>query len=415
MSCPICGEFCRCAEPRAFVSRQTTLADVDAYDPSEEQFASSIAGAALPEDEQELISGTLASARERYERNCVAAPQYEPPLPTRMNESQALQNPEVDPQAAQSKEWRNEVTSRLQNYKARRRRSLGNDTMSFNFESTTGNHVFLKPEREPEPVMVQPEAEPAPSYYAPDACAAEPMFQEPAQDLTEKSPSEAQASFVEFTEPEPAVVAAPAKLIFFPKPPLAVETRIDELAEPVFDTPRILDAPESVETVAIPLADISLHPDPLDDDRAPYLEPESELPVAVAPVAQRLFAEMLDTLLVLLATGVFGTILAHLAPSTLAQDKRALLAMGVVIPGIFWAVFKYLFIVHGGTTPGMQMARLQLVRFDGYAPEIGPRRYRAMAMLVSIFPLGLGLMWSFVDPDTLCWHDRISRTYLTAR
>jgi len=27
----------------------------------------------------------------------------------------------------------------------------------------------------------------------------------------------------------------------------------------------------------------------------------------------------------------------------------------------------------------------------------------------------MGLMWAFVDVDELCWHDRLSRTYLSER
>ena len=26
----------------------------------------------------------------------------------------------------------------------------------------------------------------------------------------------------------------------------------------------------------------------------------------------------------------------------------------------------------------------------------------------------MGLLWAFVDIDALCWHDRISRTYLAS-
>jgi hypothetical protein len=33
-------------------------------------------------------------------------------------------------------------------------------------------------------------------------------------------------------------------------------------------------------------------------------------------------------------------------------------------------------------------------------------------MLLSFMPLGLGLAWALADEDVLCWHDRITRTYL---
>src|SRR5678815_5225265 len=83
MSYPICGEHCRCAEPRTYVSNAVSFVDVDEYDPSEEQFASSVmTGVASQEEEQELASGSLASARERYS-SIRTEPQRDLPLPTR--------------------------------------------------------------------------------------------------------------------------------------------------------------------------------------------------------------------------------------------------------------------------------------------------------------------------------------------
>jgi hypothetical protein len=32
--------------------------------------------------------------------------------------------------------------------------------------------------------------------------------------------------------------------------------------------------------------------------------------------------------------------------------------------------------------------------------------------MLSTFPLGLGIVWALLDEDTLCWHDRITRTYV---
>jgi uncharacterized RDD family membrane protein YckC len=411
MSCPICGELCRCAESRTYVSRSITLADVDAYDPSEEQFASSVMTGVDSGDEQELASGTLASARERYGSMHAPEPQPGLPLPAHFMETSVSQN-----QAIQN-EWRDEVASRVQSYKARRRRIVGDETMSFNFESTAGNHVFLQPEPDPMAVAYS-EPEPTPIYYAAHSYATEPVFEEDTTHSMDQ-PTEVQGRFLDFAESEPKLASAPetAKLIFFPKPPMPQGIRTDELADPVFETPRILDAPEEGqdEAVAIPLADITLHPEQEEDYCVPYIEPVMELPVSVAPVARRVFAEMLDTLLVLLASGIFGLIVAKLNPASLTQEKHALLGMLVLIPAMFWGIYKYMFLVHGGTTLGMQMAQLRLIYFDGEKPSITPRRFRALSMLISIFPLGLGLLWSFVDPDTLCWHDRISRTYMTAR
>ena len=404
MSCPICGTVCRCAEPRAYET-SVTLADPDPYDDTEEQFASSVAGLVQREpneEEQELASGSLAAARERY--RTLRPPMNEPDLPSSTAFNQ-------EPEA-----WRDEIHSRVQNYKARRRRGINDDTLSFNFESTAGNHVFLRPEHEPEPEPLYSEPEPAPSYVH---SATAPVLEEPAESFTEPSAelnhaAEIQQSFAEFIQPELKPAQETAKLIVFPRPPIMVEPRRDELAEPVFDTPRILDAPEAVETVAIPLADITLQPELPEDQCVPHAEPELELPYRVAPMAQRIAAEIVDTLLVGVATGIFGLIIARLNAALLLHEKRALVGM-LIVPAIFWIAYKYLFLVYDRATLGMRMMRLQLVDFHGVRARQPIRRVRALSMVVSIFPLALGLLWSFVDQDTLCWHDRISRTYMTRR
>ena len=33
-------------------------------------------------------------------------------------------------------------------------------------------------------------------------------------------------------------------------------------------------------------------------------------------------------------------------------------------------------------------------------------------MLLSVLPAGLGLAWALFDENHLCWHDRLSQTYL---
>jgi hypothetical protein len=34
------------------------------------------------------------------------------------------------------------------------------------------------------------------------------------------------------------------------------------------------------------------------------------------------------------------------------------------------------------------------------------------ALLLSVLPVGLGAAWLLFDDDHLCWHDRLSKTYL---
>jgi uncharacterized RDD family membrane protein YckC len=405
MSCPICGELCRCAEPRSYISRAIKLAELDEYDPSEEQFASSLAGRFADDDEQELASGSLASAQQRNARQL-------PDVAIEVAPPDLLLTSHLDPDES----WRQEVSSRIQSYKAKRRRALGNESLSFNFESTAGNHVFLKSDREPElEPLAYEQPEPLATYYAHPYATARAIedYPEP-ETMDETMPEEYVDTAIEEPAPPPPPAPETAKLILFPKPPMMQEAPVDQLAEPVFDTPRILEAPDASEAITVPLADITLQPEN-EDTCVPYIEPVLDLPVPVAPVSQRLFAEAIDILLVVLGTVTFATVAFRMGADSLSTDTRLLAGLLVLIPAAFWSIYKYMFLLHGGVTLGMQMARLRLVDFHGCAPSPVVRRYRALAMVVSAFPLGLGLLWSFVDTETLCWHDRISKTYVTGR
>jgi hypothetical protein len=37
---------------------------------------------------------------------------------------------------------------------------------------------------------------------------------------------------------------------------------------------------------------------------------------------------------------------------------------------------------------------------------------RLKAMLISVLPVGLGMLWSIFDEDQMSWHDRLSKTYV---
>ncbi len=63
----------------------------------------------------------------------------------------------------------------------------------------------------------------------------------------------------------------------------------------------------------------------------------------------------------------------------------------------------------------MRVAKIRLSTFKGKSPSRRERRNRVIALYFSTASVLMGLLWAFVDVDALCWHDRISRTYLTPR
>jgi uncharacterized RDD family membrane protein YckC len=194
------------------------------------------------------------------------------------------------------------------------------------------------------------------------------------------------------------------KIIEFPKP--APAPLVEELAEPILDRPRILEAEEHPDTALAP-APILLE----DDTEAAVVVSEIGLPLRVAPVGQRTFAALVDWAIVLIASGVFSLIFLKLADEL--PRTRFAAGLALLIPCLFWGAYQYLFLVHAATTPGMQMAELGMETFDGGPMTRRLRRWRALAMLISCMSVGLGFVWAMVDEDELCWHDRITRTYVS--
>src|SRR5262249_40647750 len=72
-----------------------------------------------------------------------------------------------------------------------------------------------------------------------------------------------------------------------------------------------------------------------------------------------------------------------------------------------------LFTIFGGSTPGMMIRGLRVVSFDGTIPTSRQMAWRSLGYLISAAACLLGFAWALIDEDHLCWHDRISHTYLT--
>ena len=402
MACKVCGELCRCTEPEAEVSPR--FGDLDPYDPSEEQFASSLGSATNDEyeDEAELIaSSTLAESLHRG-RTLVHGD-----MTDIATVADSITAPIPQPDDANA--WKQEVTSRLSRYKARRREQLGQSSLSFSFESTTGNHVFLKPEITAE------------DHISASADVFEQQFLAPtdmgslAQEL-EVTATPALDTTGLFTQPSEVVddtlpsVPDVGKLIEFPRALyLGPAVNPYELAEPVLDAPRILDVPENISAPPPPLSDIELEPATEEVDPR-LLEPV----LYVAPLPQRIFAGAVDAIVVLAAAALFGTVALKIAGPALLADKRTVLIASGVVPMVLWGIYNYLLLVHGGRTLGMILGKLRLVSFEHAPVGRNVRKFRVCALQLSCLALGMGLIWAFIDEEQICWHDRITHTYLSA-
>jgi len=201
-----------------------------------------------------------------------------------------------------------------------------------------------------------------------------------------------------------------AKIIEFPRfawgPPAPPP---DQLAEPVLDRPRILEVPE-VEPPPPALGGITIERiEPPDPEKRPGID----IPLQSAPLARRLFATAIDGLIVLAASAMFGAIFWKVA--AVRPPLAQLVGLAAAIPCLFWTAYQYLLIVYSASTPGLRAAGLELARFDGTATGRSLRRWRVVASYLSAASLGMGYAWTFLDEDALCWHDRITHTYLAPR
>jgi uncharacterized RDD family membrane protein YckC len=101
---------------------------------------------------------------------------------------------------------------------------------------------------------------------------------------------------------------------------------------------------------------------------------------------------------------------AQIAVHTGLQPSLAL-ATSILVLALLYLLYQALFFSFSEATPGMRFARIALCTFDDENPSRRAMRRRILAVLLSVCPLGLGLLWATLDEDRLAWHDRLTRTY----
>jgi uncharacterized RDD family membrane protein YckC len=393
------------------------LIDPDAYDASEQRFAASVeekvGEKTVPrrfvvdsvQEPQSNRAGGGSSHAEGGGNEPFREPDKLPGAPA-SNESGGLvveMGPEtVSPEPSLRTEllrpqdpdsWRHEVAARVGNYRARRHpRAPRYPSLQLKFEppepSSTGQAATSQPATTTSPSRL--------AVAMQDALAVqgEPSIQPESYDAPRLNVQEAGARILEF--PRSAATTPP---VFPPRV-------FDELAEPVEDRPRILEVPE-LELPPPALGGILMDPvaEPERERR-----PGFELPLQAAPFSRRLLGGAIDSLLVITAFAIFAYIFFRITSIVPAPPQAAGISLSLI--ALFWIAYQYLLLVFTGTTPGLKLARLHLSRFDGAAVPVRIRRWRVLASVLSGFSLALGYAWCFLDEDRLCWHDRITRTYM---
>ena len=304
------------------------------------------------------------------------APEAPPPPPRPAPHDDRIQN------------WRDELAKRVEKFRlsrgSARRKSEASSFLKL---------VFDEDER--------PEQEPAPA--SPSLVADEPEF-----DLGSAEPS----------VPEQPRLAAPSE----PEPPKFDEIKPPEVPTadevPVHEGPADnhfmkLDAvPEPVNEHLAEPRNVDRSPmEILVGDEPPATQDEDDLELIVAPIGRRLLAGLTDGLILLAGGGLFALIFwrfcggLSLVPLNLAVLA---VALALVVFGYFAA-----FTATASATPGLLWNGCEIRSLRGTPPSVSESLWRAFGVLVSASALMLGFIWSWLDSDTLTWHDRMSGTLIT--
>lgn len=149
----------------------------------------------------------------------------------------------------------------------------------------------------------------------------------------------------------------------------------------------------------------------LEEEAAARRQPAHEM--QPASLDRRMMAFFIDGILI--AGSVVGVAAMVLHEMTALPGMRAIEIGMAISLAVIAALYVTLFYAVAPATPGMRYAGIRFCTFEGTVPTRSQRWGRLAAMLLSVLPAGLGLAWSLFDDDRLCWHDRLSRTYICNR
>jgi uncharacterized RDD family membrane protein YckC len=321
--------------------------------------------------------------------------------------------------------WRAEVAARLERYRTRRKpRSPRYPSLLLPFDAPETWSRPAPPSGSAAVATAPARAEPdfaLQTREQPTAVAA-PVLAEPRPTM-QCRPLEVRPD----RSPEPAPEQS-AKVIAFPRSAAIPHFLPSELADRIFDRPRIVEVPEILPPPPA-LGGMLIEPAPQEPaERRASADFPSALPSASpsASIVRRALAALVDGVVLATALAAFAAVFLRLNPglyslrgplpsftsaitSTIAGMTAG--ALGVVAV-LLWTAYEFMFVVYTGSTPGLRAAGLRLAAFDGSPLNRRSRRWRVLATFLSAFSAGLGYLWCLLDQDGLCWHDRITHTHV---
>jgi uncharacterized RDD family membrane protein YckC len=344
----------------------------------------------------------------------------EPMMHTEVAHVEAAQT-DPAPDHEDSSAWRDELSARLSRYRSRRKVPPPRyPSLRLGYNAVAAPREFMPGDARPEPSGYEPMSNHALALdgMMPTGCEPiEPQSGETESDSTStatKPVTPRNGSGSASTKIASAKLTS-GKIIEFPRygseplnfgPPVPPP---DQLAEPVMGRPRILEVPE-FEPAAPALGGITIEPAQRHEAEK---RPGIDIPLQTSSLSRRIFASLIDGLIVVVASVLFGVIFWKVTAVRPPQIQMLVLAVGMSLA--FWAAYQYLLLVYSATTLGLLATGLELARFDGSRTTRSTRRWRVLASYLSAASLGMGYAWVFLDEESLCWHDRITHTYLAPK
>jgi uncharacterized RDD family membrane protein YckC len=239
-------------------------------------------------------------------------------------------------------------------------------------------------------------------------------------------------------EPSSPTVDIPANLLEFPRQLVAARRARPRIAEGplreehekvaesaqlrIFEVePGQLSTTTAAESVTPEWSSILLGAHPAS---TPAVAVESEAVYNPTPLPQpasfelRLMAGIVDGCIISAGLLAFVAVFAWIAgplpvgPLTLQNIaiQNTLIGAAIALVSLI-VLYQLLFFTFSDATPGMRYARIGLCTLDDENPTRVAMRRRILALAVSAAPLGIGILWAWLDSDRLSWHDRLSRMY----
>jgi uncharacterized RDD family membrane protein YckC len=201
-------------------------------------------------------------------------------------------------------------------------------------------------------------------------------------------------------EIQAGVTEAEGQLSIFEVDPGSISTAVDVIA-----------ADEGQAAHALPeWSGMRLDAQPYEEPRYAAKSDPAAKSTHLAPVGLRLMANVVDGALILasfIASGFIAAANFQHPPTGKTGELVGVVALAI-ISMLYYAAFFSM----GMSTPGMKYAGIGLCTFDDQSPTRAQLRRRLGAMVLSLLPVGLGVVWSVFDEEHLTWHDRYSQTYL---